>query len=326
LLQEVPPMSPLLTAKQTVPPVRAALVDRRRLTDRLNAGLAGRLILVAAPPGAGKSTLLSSWLRGADRPAMPAAWLSLDEGDNDPARFFLYLTAALEQVLPGAGEGARALLGAPRPAPPAALMAALLSGLERPQRPFLLVLDDFHSLTAPGLIEAVALLVEHLPPGAHLVIGSRSEPPLPLARLRVRGELTELRGADLRFTPAEAAAFLAGGMGLQLPEALVETLEARTEGWVAGLQLAGLSLRGRPDPAAAVAAFSGTHRYVLDYLAAEVLERQRPEVRAFLLATAVLEQLTGPLCDALTGRHDGPPLDGAEGLSVTFRPQHMAVL
>ena len=293
----------LLATKLHVPDPRPGLVPRPRLTERLADGLGCGLLLVCAPAGYGKTVLLADW---AQHCHYPAAWLSLDGGDNDPARFWRHVIAALDKARPGVGGRVAPLLGPPAPLSFGPLMTALINELAEPGGDeVLLVLDDYHLIGAEPVHASAEFLLEHRPPGLHLVLASRTDPPLPLARLRARGQLAELRAADLRFTPGEAAALLApvvAGPEVELPEAAVTALAERTEGWAAGLQLAALSLRGHDDAAAFVAAFTGSHRYVLDYLAEEVLERQDKQVRMFLLETSVLARLSGPLCDAVTGR------------------------
>ena len=234
------------------------------------------------------------------------AWLSLDAADNDPVRFWRHTVAALDRARPGIAERVGPLLGPPAPPSLEGLVTALINELaaQPGQDEVVLVLDDYHLIDAQPVHVSLGFLLEHLPPGLHLVLASRSDPPLPLARLRAGGQLAELRAADLRFTAAEAAALFRESAGADLPAAAVAALAARTEGWVAGLQLAALSLRGQADPAGFVAAFSGSHRYVLDYLAEEVLDRQQEELRTFLLETSLLERLSGGLCDAITGRTD----------------------
>lgn len=289
----------VLATKLFRPARRSAVVARPRLAERLGDVRDHRLTLVSAPAGFGKTTLLAEWVARDEH----TAWLSLDEGDDDPERFLAHLGAALAGV------------GLDPPADPAD-SAVLVNDLaraahERPNEHRVLVLDDYHVIRAPAVHEAVAFLLEHAPEQLHLVVATRADPPFPLARLRARGLLAEVRAADLRFTSAEAAAFLTDVMGLELAAGDVAALEARTEGWIAGLQLAALSLRDIPDPAQAsafVADLSGSHRFVLDFLADEVLARQDPGVREFLLRTAVLGRLTGSLCDAVTGGRDG---DGA---------------
>ncbi|HEX6736733.1 MAG TPA: tetratricopeptide repeat protein, partial [Vicinamibacteria bacterium] len=298
------PAEGLLRTKLYIPPPRPDLVPRPRLLGRLEAGLRGRLTLLAAPAGSGKTTLLSAWRAQPSGSAVPLAWVSLDAGDNDPVRFLGYLAAALDALDPGIAADALALLRSPR-RPPETILTALLNALAALPRDAVLVLDDYHAIEAPDVHRALAALLEHLPPRLHLVVSSREDPPLPLARLRARGELLELRAADLRFTPAEAAAFLTGAMGLPLTAEQVAALGERTEGWAAGLQLAALSLRGRQDAGTFIEAFAGSHRHLVDYLVEEVLERQPAPLQAFLLETAILERLCGPLCDAVTGRDGG---------------------
>ena len=286
----------LLATKLHMPGPRPGMVPRSRLTARLEGGLARGLVLVCGPAGYGKTVLLADWAR---RGGLPAAWLSLDAGDNDPARFWHHAVAALDRARPGTGERVAPLFGPPAPSSFQGLVTALINDLAADQA--LLVLDDYHLIGAPQVHESLAFLVEHRPAGITVVLASRSDPPLPLARLRARGQLTEIREAELRFTPAEAAELLQHAAS-GLPDASVAALAARTEGWAAGLQLAALSLRGQHDATAFVAAFTGSHRYVLDYLAEEVLERQDEQLRTFLLETSVLDRLSGPLCNAVTGR------------------------
>jgi LuxR family maltose regulon positive regulatory protein len=294
----------LLATKLYLPRPQPGFVPRRRLLERLEEGLARGLLVVCAPAGFGKTALLAHWAQAGRR---PVAWLSLDAGDNDPARFWRHVVAALDQVRPGIAEQVGGLLGPPGPPSFDGLVTALINQLATQPDQVLLVLDDYHLIDAHQVHASLGFLLEHRPPGLHLVLTSRADPPLALARLRGRGQLAELRAADLRCTTEEAAALPREAVGpdLPLPDAAVAALTARTEGWVAGLQLAGLSLRGQSDIAGFVATFSGSHRYVLDYLTEEVLEGQPEQVRAFLLETSVLERLSGELCDAVTGRGDG---------------------
>jgi len=300
----------LLATKLYMPASRPGQVPRPRLTARLDEGLARGLVLVCAPAGYGKTVLLADWVR---QGRWPVAWLSLDEGDNDPSRFWRYAVAALDRVRPGIGELVGPLLGPPAPSSFTGLVTALINELatQPGDDEAVLVLDDYHVIGSQPVHDAVGFLLEHRPPGLCLVLASRADPPLGLARLRVGGQLAELRATELRFTAEEAAGLLrqlVAGADVPLPDADVAALTARTEGWAAGLQLAGLSLRGQPDVAGFVADFTGSHRYVLDFLAEEVLEHQPAEVRAFLLETSVLERLSGPLCEAVTGR------TGSQGL------------
>jgi LuxR family transcriptional regulator, maltose regulon positive regulatory protein len=300
--------APLLQTKFYVPRSRHGLVPRPRLSGRLDSGAASRLTLVSAPAGFGKTTLLAQWL--AAGPAGPGgeravAWLSLDRGDNDPASLWSYVIAALRTAVPGVGESALALLRASRPPPIQTVLTVLLNDLGAVAGQIVLVLDDYHVIDAREVQEEMAFLLDHLPAGLHVVIASRADPALPLARWRARGELAEIRAAGLRFTAEEAAAYLNELMGLQLSARDVATLEGRTEGWIAALQLAALSMQGRQDVAGFIAGFAGDDRYVVDYLAQEVLARQPDRVQAFLLQTSILGRLSGPLCDAVTGQGGG---------------------
>jgi LuxR family maltose regulon positive regulatory protein len=295
----------LLATKLFVPPARANLVARPRLFERLQVGLRDKLTLIAAPAGFGKTTLLSAWRATAVGSALPCGWVSLDSADNDPLRFWSYVITALDMLAPGVGTAALALLQSTQPPPTEAVLTVLLNDISAAPDHFALVLDDYHVIDAKPVDNALAFLLEHLPPQMHLVIATREDPPLPLARLRARGQVTELRAADLRFTPAEAAAFLNQVMGLSLPASDIATLEDRTEGWIAGLQLAALSLQGHQDVPSFIQTFAGDNRYIVDYLAAEVLQRQPEQVRSFLLQTAILDRLSGPLCDAVTGQAEG---------------------
>jgi LuxR family maltose regulon positive regulatory protein len=295
---------PLLQTKLYPPRVTRELVDRPRLAERLGARPA--VLLVSAPAGFGKSTLLAQLLFGdSDRPDRPAvAWLSLDSGDSDPSSYWAYVLAALRTAAPGLGGSAQALLESPSGAPITTVLTSVINDLAGSQEDVVLVLDDYHVVHAPAIHEAMGFLVDHLPSQLRLVIATRSDPPLPLARLRARGELGEVRAADLRFTEPETVAYFAG-MGLRLSAGEVSTLEARTEGWVAALQLAALSLQGREDLSGFIDGFAGDDRHVVDYLVEEVVHRQPEAVRDFLLRTSVLTRLSGPLTDAVTGRTDG---------------------
>ena len=262
------------------------------------------MTLIAAPAGFGKTTLVSEWIAGGGR---PVAWLSLDEGESDPARFLTYFVAALQTIDADIGKGTMGLLHASQPQPPPteSFLTALLNEIATRPDKVVLVLDDYHVVDAEAVDQALTFLLEHLPPQMHLVIVTREDPSLPLARLRARGQMTELRAADLRFTPAEAAEFLNRMMGLNLSAEDIATLETRTEGWIAGLQLAALSMQGRSDIANFIQAFTGSHRFVLDYLVEEVLQHQSEHIRSFLLQTAILDRLCAPLCNAVTEREDG---------------------
>jgi LuxR family maltose regulon positive regulatory protein len=309
----------LLTTKLHIPRRQPAYVPRPRLLDELDQGLAHGLVLVCAPAGFGKTTLLADWTR---RGRWPVAWLSLDEGDNDPVRFWRHAVAALDRVRPGIAGTLSPLLGPPQPPSFDVVVTSLINGLAAGSgEVVVLVLDDYHLVDAEAVHASLAFLLEHLPPGLSLVLVGRADPPLPLARLRARGRLTELRAADLRFSVEEAASLLRTAVGADLPDGALATLTARTEGWAAGLQLAGLSLRGQPDVDGFVASFSGSHRYVLDYLTEEVLERHPGHLREFLVQTSVLDRLCAGLCDAVTGRGDGQAmLEAVERANLFLLP------
>ena len=298
----------VLQTKLYIPPPRPDLVPRPRLIERLNEGLGqnqgfGRkLSLISASAGFGKTTLVSDWVAGCER---PVAWLSLDEGDDDSTHFLTYLVAALQTIAPNFGEGMLAVLQSPQPPPTESFLTALLNEITTIPDNFVVVFDDYHVIEAKPIDQALTFLLEHLPPQMHLVITTREDPQLPLARLRVRGQLTELRAADLRFTTAEAAEFLNRVMNLTLSPEDVAALETRTEGWIAGLQLAALalqgplSMQGHQNATRFIESFSGSHHYVLDYLVEEVLQQQSESVQTFLLRTSILDRLCGPLCDAV---------------------------
>ena len=290
----------ILTTKLYVPPARSELVSRPRLIDRLTEGLTRKLIVISAPAGFGKTTVLGEWVGHNE---FPVAWVSLDESDNNPTRFLTYLVAALQTI--DLGAGALSLLESPQPRPAELILTSLINEVADSPQDFILVLDDYHRIEVQSIHDALTFLLDHLPPQMHLAIASRSDPPLALARLRGRGELTELRAADLRFTPDEAATFLNQVMGLGLSAEEVTALETRTEGWIVGLQMAALSMQGRADSASFIQAFTGSHHFIIDYLVEEVLQRQPKRVRSFLLQTSILDRLSGPLCDAVTGQEDG---------------------
>ena len=265
--------SPLLETKLHAPRPRQNAVARPRLSARLDRGTESRLTLISAPAGFGKSTLVTEWLATARASGRPVAWLSLDPGDSDPPTYWTYFVRALQTVAPNIGDGVLSLLHtADRPT--GAVVARLVNELSAMTSDAVLVLDDYHVIESLAIHEDMALLVDRMPPEMHVVITTRADPALPLARLRVRGELVEIRAADLRFTSDEAAAYLNGAMGLTLTARDVDALEARTEGWIAALQLAAISLQGRTDTATFIADFAGEDRYVVDYLAEEVLQRQ----------------------------------------------------
>jgi LuxR family transcriptional regulator, maltose regulon positive regulatory protein len=295
----------LLTTKLYVPQAHPNLVPRMRLGEHLTEGMSRKLTLISAPAGFGKTTLLSEWRMIHLGSEYPLAWISLEGADNDPTRFLTYLIAALQVLKADVGKAVLASLRSPQPPPIESVLTALINDIASISKDFALVLDDYHLIANEALHDAVTFLLNHLPPQAHLIIASRVDPPLPLARLRARGQMTEIRANDLRFTPEETAAFLRGVMGLDLPEESIAVLEERTEGWIAGLQLAALSVRGREDVAGLITALRGSSRYVLDYLAEEVLRSQPEDVRAFLLQTSILDRLSGALCDAVTDRAGG---------------------
>src|SRR5919112_741425 len=277
-------------------PPQPTVVPRPRLVERLDEGLHRKLSLVSAPAGFGKSTLLGEWVAALPR---PAAWLSLDEGDGDPARFMAYLVAALRTIASDIGEGVLVAFRNPQPPPTETVLTALLNEIAAVEDEIVLVLDDYHVIDARAVDDALAFLLEHSPPRMRLVISSREDPHLHVARLRAQGQLIELRAADLRFTPAEAAEFLKGVMGLSLSAEDIAALETRTEGWIAGLQLAAISMQGHRDATNFIKSFTGSHRFVMDYLVEEVLQQQSERVQAFLLRTSILDHLCGPLCDAV---------------------------
>ena len=300
--------SNLLQTKLLVPQIRPAWVKRPHLVEQLNAGLERNLILVSAPAGYGKSTLLSEW---AHQVSMPVAWLTLDKADNNPSRFWAYFASAL-QTVPSLrklriGEGLMDLESiSPSPAPDEAL-TRLVDEIAQSPEAFILILDDLHLITDTSIHTGLVFLLEHLPMPAgrmRLVIASRMDPPWPLARMRARAQTTELRTRDLRFTNDEVTAFINQTMGLNLSASDISQLDQRTEGWVAGLQMAALSIQKRDDIPEFLEKFSGSHRYILDYLIEEVLSQQPPRVMEFLLKTSILDQLTAPLCDAVTGNQD----------------------
>jgi len=326
----IPPVRPELVS-------RPRLIDRldaglsRPSQSGETPGFTRKLTLISAPAGFGKTTLLSEWAQALDgvcssraaldgvssstatldgaspssaaldtaSPPTAIAWLSLDEGDNEPTRFLAYLIAALQTVEAHVGKRALSILRSPQPPPAEAVLTSLINDISAIQGRVLLVLDDYHVIEASAIHDILTFLVAHLPSKMHLVVATRIDPVVPLARLRARGHLTELRAADLRFSPSEAAEFLNRVMGLELSAEDLATLEARTEGWIAGLQLAAISMRGQEDAADFIKSFSGSHRFVLDYLIEEVLEQQSEHVQTFLLHTAVLDRLTGSLCDAV---------------------------
>ncbi len=328
----------ILATKLYVPPPRLQIVHRAHLIERLSVGLrqnqgfGRKLTLICAPAGFGKTTLISEWIqtfRQAAATASPSsarplslpiahavAWLSLDEKDNDPARFLTYLVAALQTVKAEFGAGVMAALQSPQSPTIDTLLTTLLNEISTLTEPFVLVLDDYHAIESKAIDSALTFLLDHLPPQMHLVITTREDPNLPLARYRARAQLTEVRANDLRFTPAEAADFLNQVMGLKLSREEITSLESRTEGWIAGLQLAALSMQGRSDTSTFIRAFTGDHHFILDYLVEEVLHHQPAAVRHFLLQTAILDRLCGALCDAVTGQEAGNARSTGSGQPV----------
>lgn len=286
----------LLTTKLSIPLVRQGLLPRTHLLARVNEGLVRSLFLVSAPAGSGKTTLISTWARTA---GVPVAWLSLDEADNDQCRFLTYVTVALKGISPELEQLVLPLLQTPQHTPLTDVLTVLMNRLSEVQEPFALVLDDYHLIETAAVHHTLWFLLEHLPPQMHLILITRTDPPLPLARLRGRGQLAELRAVDLRFSLDESAALLTQMMGLTLTASDVRALVGRTEGWAAGLQLAALSMQGRADLPGFIARFTGSQEYIADYLTDEVLEQQLEKTRTFLLQTSVLEQMTGSLCDAV---------------------------
>ena len=288
----------ILATKLYIPPPRSRIVSRPRLFGQLSDILNHKLTLISAPAGFGKTTLVSEWIACCGK---SVAWLSLDEGDNNLTRFLMYLISALQTIAPNSGEGVLRVLHASESQQPPieSMLATWINEITAIPDNFIFVLDDYHLIDSKDVDNALAFLIEYLPPQMHLVIATREDPNLPLARLRVRDQLTELRAADLRFTPSEAVEFLNQMMGLNLSAEDIATLETRTEGWIAGLQLAALSMQGHQDAASFIKSFTGGHHFVLDYLVEEVLGRQSESVQTFLLHTSILDRMCGPLCDAI---------------------------
>lgn len=293
-------LTPLLATKLYIPPARPNRVPRPRLIEKLNS--TRPLTLIAAPAGFGKTTLVSDWIPQSQH---CVTWLSLDEGDNDPVRFWSYVVATIQKLRANLGERELALLQSPQPPPITSVLSTLINELASFPESFFIVLDDYHVIKTQSIHEALTFLLDHLPPQMHIILTTRADPALPIPRLRARNQLIELRAEDLRFTSDEAAAFLNDAMGLKLAADDIAVLESRTEGWVAGLQLAALSMQGHDNVSDFIQAFSGSHRHVLTYLAEEVLERRPEGTLNFLLQTSVLNRLCGPLCDAVTGQHNG---------------------
>ncbi len=299
--------STLLATKLFVPPVRPGLVFRPRLLDKLNAVLGSALTLVSAPAGFGKTTLISEWVNSR-HPPLPTAWLSLEESENDPARFWEYFVAALRTVRPNVGEATLRQLHSLQPVPIESALAPLVNDLAVIVEDLVMVLDDYHFIESAPVNRGVSFFLDHMPPRMHLIIATRVDPPLPLARLRGKGVLCEIGADDLRFTFEEAAVLLRTPLGPELSPGDLRAINARAEGWAVGLKMAGLSLGKRRDVKESVAAFAGSQRYVMDYLMDEVLRQQSAEIRSFLLMTSILGRLCAPLCAAVTGRDDSQEL------------------
>ncbi len=296
---------PLLTTKLHIPRPQSGFIPRPWLLERIHAGMERKLTLISAPTGFGKTALVEQWAAGCRG---KIAWLSLDENDNDPTRFWRYIVAALQTIQPGLGENTRSLLEAlgqtMQPFPNESLMTTLLNEIGAFSDEVVLILDDYHLIENRAIQEDMIFLIDHLPSNLHILLLTRMDPPFPLARLRARSQMMELRAEDLRFTLEETTSFLNQAMGLNLSSGDITALEARTEGWIAGLQLAALSVEGHADPTRFIASFSGSHRFILDYLAEEVLRRQPEEIQTFLLETSILYRFTAPLCNAVTGQEN----------------------
>src|SRR5215210_7081002 len=305
---------PLLLTKLSPPRASRSLVPRGTLSERLDGGLERKLILLSAPAGYGKSTVLGSSAVAWSRLGRPVAWLTLDDRDNDPGRFWRYFLEAMGQLLPGSAEAALGLLRSPQAPPVATILATLLNDLDSLPEDAGLVLDDYHVIGSTEVHEAMIFLLENLPARLHLIIATRADPPFPLSRIRARGELLELRASDLRFGVADAETYLTQIMGLELTPRNISELVRRTEGWAGGLQMAALAMRGHADLPGFIADFTGSNRYVMDYLAEEVLARQPDTLRSFLLTTSVLDRMCASLCEALT--------DDPDSQSVLERVEH----
>jgi LuxR family maltose regulon positive regulatory protein len=298
----------LLATKLHAPPEPLNLVRRQRLLAQVDEGLSRRLTLISAPAGFGKTTLLSEWRASPSGQHWPLTWLALDESDSDPARFLTYLVAALQQIDPAIGHATQTMLQNPQPPPPEVLLTALINDVANVAAPFALVLDDYHVIDAPLVHQHMAFLLDHQPPQLHVIILTREEPPLPLSRLRARDQVAEIRQSALQFTLDETTDFLRQTTRLELDQGDVVTLHQRTEGWIAGLQLLALSLRGHADAQQLIQSFTGSDRYILDYLFDEVLRHQPPDAQDFLLKTSVLDRFSAPLCDAVADRNDSHTL------------------
>ena len=311
-------MIELLSTKLFIPRPRKNLVSRPRLVERLNAGLDGKLTLIAAPAGFGKSTLLSEWIPQSPR---CVTWLSLDDGDNDSTRFWTYFIASIQQLRSDLGEGALALLQSPQAPPITSILTTLINDISVFPDVFAIIIDDYHLIDSQAIHEALTFLIDHLPGNMHLIITTRVDPPLPLARLRAHNKLTEIRANDLRFTADEIESFLTRELGIDLTTEEVTVLETRTEGWIAGLQIAALSMQAHEDIPGFIRAFSGSHRHILGYLADEVINQRPKGTLNFLLQTSILDRLNGSLCNAITGESDGQEiLESLEQANLFITP------
>ena len=290
------PFTPLRT-KLYVPPLQSTWISRPRLLHRLDEGFKRKFTLISAPAGFGKTTLLVEWIH---QKKIPAAWFSIDQKDNDAAHFLTYVIAGLQTLEADIGKAALTLLQSPQPPHFESILINLINDISSISKDATLILDDYHAVDAKPIHDLIAFLLDHLPKQLHLVMATRSDPPLLLARLRSQNQMTELRAADLSFTTDETIELFTSGLNLQLSSDDIHMLETRTEGWIAGLQLAALSLQGRKDPSSFLNAFRGDHRYIADYLTEEVLNRQSKPLRDFLLQTSMLERLCDSLCDAVT--------------------------
>jgi len=295
--------SSLLATKLFIPPARPGLIERPRLIERMRAALSSSLILVSAPAGSGKTTLVSDWIRQ-NQEQTPAAWVSLDEGDNDPVRFWDYFVAAVKTLQPTAGENALTLLHAPQPYPTEAMLTALINDLINTPNDFAIVLDDYHLIKNEAVQTGIIFLLDQLPPRMHLVVATRTDPPLTLAHFRGRRTMLEIGEDDLRFTDQETAELFEEMQNIKLSSEDVRAINDRTEGWAVGLTMAALSISKQKDIPGFIATFTGSQRYVMDYLVEEVLKVQSDDVKDFWLKTSVLERLTAPLCNSITGRSD----------------------
>ena len=304
---------PLLRTKLFVPPARTSQITRPRLLELLNGGMDRALILVSAPAGYGKTTLLSSWLR---ETRISSAWLSLDIRDNDPLHFLQYFLSALHQIVPTVGLDLLDMLQGIKPPPFEALLSLVINDIDQNPAPCILVLDDFHLIEAQPVLEMFAFLLDHMPHALHLALLTRTDPPLALSRLRVRNQLLDIRLDQLRFSLDEIAVFLNGVMGLKLTAPDIAAMERRTEGWIAGLQLAALSMQSCKDLHGFVSAFTGSHYYIMDYLAEEVLKLQPQAVSTFLLQTSILDRMCAPLCNAVVDENPAESLDSQSRLEI----------